>query len=199
MTQPRVYPTLARTLAPHATPAHSLLLVLGGAALVAVCAQISVPLLPVPLTLQTLAVLLVGAALGSRRGAAALLTYLGAGTAGLPVFAGGGSLLSAQTGGLTPTFGYLLGFVGAAALVGYLCERFAADRTAWGTALALLAGNAVIYTMGLPVLSLLTQLHGQALLSAGLLPFLPGDTLKLALAAALLPGAWTVLGKVSRR
>ena len=167
---------------------------LGGAALVAVCAQISLPFQPVPLTLQTLAVLLVGAALGSRRGAAALLTYLAAGAAGLPVFAGGmGSLLSAKTGGLTPTFGYLIGFVLAAGLVGYLCERFAADRTPLGTAAAMLVGNAVIYAAGLPVLGLLVHLQGQALFSAGLTPFLLGDAVKLGLAAALLPAAWAVL------
>ena len=196
MTQPTPsgpYPTLARVLAPRTSFARELLLVLGGALLVALCAQISVPMLPVPMTLQTLAVLLIGAALGSRRGAAALLSYLGAGAVGLPVFAGGASLLSAQTGGLTPTFGYLLGFVLAAALVGFVCERLAADRTPWGTAAAMLAGNAVIYALGLPALALLTGLHGQALLSAGLLPFLPGDALKLALATVLLPGAWKAL------
>ena len=199
MTQPSsqpLHPTLARTLsapARPATPLRTASFVIGGAALVAVCAQISVPMVPVPLTLQTLAVLLVGAALGSRQGAAALLTYLAAGAAGLPVFAGGvGSLLSAR-GGLTPTLGYLLGFVLAAGLVGWLVERFAADRTPWGMAAAMLLGNAVIYAVGVPVLGALTGLHGQALLGAGLLPFLPGDLIKLALAAALLPGAWALL------
>lgn len=196
-----LHPTLARALsAPakvqsrRAAPLRTAVLVVGGAALVAVCAQISVPMLPVPLTLQTLAVLLVGAALGSRQGAAALLTYLAAGAAGLPVFAGGvGSLLSVKTGSLTPTLGYLIGFVLAAGLVGWLVERFAADRTPWGTALAMLVGNVVIYAVGLPVLGALTGLHGQALLGAGLIPFLPGDLVKLALAAALLPGAWALL------
>ncbi len=193
MTQ-TLHPTLARTLTRQATPLRSAALMLSGAALVAVCAQISVPLTPVPLTLQTLAVLLVGAALGSRQGAGALLMYLGAGAAGLPVFAGGAaSLLSARTGGLTPTLGYLIGFVLAAGVVGWLCERFAADRTPWGTALAMLAGNAVIYAVGLPVLGLLLHLSGPTLLSAGLTPFLPGDALKLALAAALLPGAWALI------
>ncbi|GAA4008349.1 biotin transporter BioY [Deinococcus rubellus] len=190
--------TLARALSAPAKAQSSLLrtvaLVVGGAALVAVCAQISVPMFPVPLTLQTLAVLLVGAALGSRQGAAALLTYLAAGAAGLPVFAGGvGSLLSVKTGNLTPTLGYLLGFVLAAGLVGWLVERFAADRTPWGMAAAMLVGNAVIYAVGLPVLGALTGLHGQALLGAGLIPFLPGDLIKLALAAALLPGVWALL------
>ncbi|AWN24346.1 biotin transporter BioY [Deinococcus irradiatisoli] len=185
--------TLHPTLTRQATPLRSAALMLGGAALVAVCAQISLPLTPVPLTLQTLAVLLVGAALGSRQGAGALLLYLAAGAAGLPVFAGGGASLLRAGGGLTPTLGYLIGFVLAAGLVGWLCERFAADRTPWGTALAMLAGNAVIYAVGLPVLGLLVNLHGQALLTAGLTPFLLGDLIKLLLAAALLPGAWALL------
>ncbi len=193
MTQP-VYPTLSSIAVPQPHLIRSALLVLGGAALVAVCAQISVPMYPVPLTLQTLAVLLVGAALGSRKGVAAMLTYLAAGAAGLPVFAGGGaSLLSARTGHLTPTLGYLLGFVLAAGLVGWLVERFAADRTPLGTALAMLAGNAVIYALALPLLSGLTGLKGEGLFSAGFTPFLLGDAIKLALAAALLPGAWALL------
>ena len=188
------FPTLASaTLRPSGTAADALL-VLGGAAFVALCAQISIPLQPVPMTLQSLAVLLVGAALGARKGAAALLAYLAAGAVGLPVFAGGGQfLLSAKTGGLTPTFGYLIGFILAAGLVGWLCQRFGADRTPWGTALAMLAGNLVIYAAGLPVLAALFNLSGQALMAAGLTPFLIGDALKLALAAALLPGAWALL------
>jgi biotin transport system substrate-specific component len=188
------FPTLIDTATRRGGLGYSALLVVGGAALVAICAQISLPLQPVPLTLQTLAVLLVGAALGARRGAASLLTYLAAGAAGLPVFAGGGHFLtSAKSGGLSPTFGYLIGFILAAGLVGWLCERFGADRTPWGTALAMLAGNIVIYAAGLPVLAVLFGLKGQALLSAGLTPFLIGDALKLALAAALLPGAWALL------
>lgn len=191
-----LFPTLARTLSPQGdlSLTSNVLLILGGAALVALCAQISIPLHPVPMTLQTLAVLLVGAALGARKGAAALITYVVAGAAGLPVFAGGGHfLLSAKTGGLSPTFGYLIGFILAAGLVGWLCERFGADRTPWGTAAAMLAGNVVIYAAGLPVLAALFGLTGQALLGAGLTPFLIGDALKLALATALLPGAWALL------
>ncbi|AZI43083.1 biotin transporter BioY [Deinococcus psychrotolerans] len=193
MTQP-TYPTLSSIAVSQPGLIRSAALVLGGAALVAVCAQISIPMYPVPLTLQTLAVLLVGAVLGSRKGAAAMLTYLAAGAAGLPIFAGGGaSLLSAKTGQLTPTLGYLLGFVLAAGLVGLLVERFAADRTPLGTALAMLVGNAVIYIPGLLLLGTLTGLKGQGLLAAGLTPFLLGDAIKLALGAALLPGAWALL------
>lgn len=200
MTQPldSAHPTLSSAALRQPTTTNQVALqnaalILGGAALVAVCAQISIPMVPVPLTLQTLAVLLVGAALGSRKGAAALLTYLAAGAAGLPVFAGGmGSLLSVK-GGLTPTLGYLIGFVLAAALVGYLCERFAADRTPLGTALAMLAGNAVIYAVGVPVLGVIVHLQGQTLLAAGLTPFLLGDLIKLGLAAAVLPLAWSFM------
>lgn len=192
MTLPKLsapcWPTLSQSF-----KAHPALLVLGGAALVALLAQVSVPLQPVPLTLQTLGVLLVGAALGVRKGALALLTYLAAGAAGLPVFAGGAAGVLLATGALRPSLGYLLGYLPAAALVGYLAERYGAGRTPWGTAAAMLAGNAVIYLVGLPVLGALTNLHGQALLGAGLWPFVLGDTIKLLLAVALLPLAWRLL------
>ncbi len=186
--KPSLHPTL--TTSPNDSLARSLALVLGGALVVALCAQISIPLQPVPLTLQTLGVLLVGAALGSRKGAAAMLTYVTSGAVGLPVFAGGASGIMAAAGGLRPSIGYLLSYVFAAALVGYLVERFGADRTPWGTAAAMFAGNVVIYLIGVPVLGAITGLHGQALLTAGLTPFLLGDFLKLLLAAALLPLAW---------
>lgn len=197
LNQPVQFPTLSQAVFRRSGLTRDLLLVLGGAALVALCAQVEVPLRPVPMTLQTLAVLLVGAALGWRRGALALLTYLAAGAAGLPVFAGGkGSLLTAA-GALTPTLGYLLGFVLAAALVGWLAERLRLDRTPWGTALAMLAGNIAIYLPGLAWLAYSFSLSGQKLLTAGLTPFLLGDALKLALAAALLPAAWALLGRRS--
>ncbi|PTA68630.1 biotin transporter BioY [Deinococcus arcticus] len=189
-----LHPTLSRTLLPAHSRARDLALIVGGAAFVAVLAQGSIPLQPVPLTLQTLGVLLVGAALGWKRAFAALALYVAAGAAGLPVYAGGSSgFLNPAGTGLRASLGYLIGFPFAAALVGFLVERFALDRRFLGTALAMLAGNVVIYLFGLPVLGALTGLEEQALLTAGLTPFLLGDTLKLLLAATLLPGLWAVL------
>ncbi|MBZ9712292.1 biotin transporter BioY [Deinococcus multiflagellatus] len=189
-----LHPTLSRTLLPAHSRARDLALIVGGAAFVAVLAQGSIPLQPVPLTLQTLGVLLVGAALGWKRALAALLLYVAAGAAGLPIYAGGGSgVLNPAGTGLRASLGYLIGFPFAAALVGFLVERFALDRKFLGTCLAMLAGNVVIYLFGLPVLGAITGLEGQTLLTAGLTPFLLGDTLKLLLAALLLPGAWALL------
>ena len=191
MTQ-TTHPTLARTLAPAPSLTRDLLLVAGGAALIALLAQAEVPLKPVPVTLQTLGVLLVGAALGWKRAFAALALYLAAGAAGLPVFAGGSASLAKFAG---PTGGYLLSYPFAAALVGFLAQRFGLDRRVFGAALAMLAGSVVIYALGLQWLSLVTGLSGQALLNAGLTPFLLGDALKLGLAALLLPGAWALVGR----
>lgn len=186
------HPTLARTLVPRSGLARDVALVLGGAALVALIAQVEIPLKPVPMTLQTLAVLLVGAALGWKRGAASMTTYLLAGAAGLPVFAGGSAGLAKFAG---PTGGYLLSYVFAAALVGWLVQRYALDRKPAGAALAMLAASVVIYALGLTWLGLVTGLKGQALLTAGLTPFLVGDALKIGLAALLLPGAWALVGR----
>ncbi|WP_019586395.1 biotin transporter BioY [Deinococcus apachensis] len=191
MTQ-AAHPTLARTLAPTPSLLRDALLVLGGAALVALVAQVEIPLKPVPVTLQTLAVLLIGAALGWKRGAASLTTYLLAGAAGLPVFAGGSAGLAKFAG---PTGGYLLSYIFAAAAVGWLVQRYALDRKPVGAALAMLVASAVIYAFGLTWLGLVTGLKGQALLNAGLTPFLLGDSLKIALAALLLPGAWAFARK----
>jgi biotin transport system substrate-specific component len=184
--------TLASAWWPRADLASDILRVVLGSLLVAVCAQISLPLQPVPITGQTLGVLLVGALLGSRRGVASLLVYLAEGLVGLPVFAGGTSAWSPSVvPGVPviagPTAGYLLGFVLAAGLVGWLAER-GWDRRVWSAALAMVVGNLVIYACGLAWLARFVPAAG--LLGAGLLPFLPGDAVKIALAAAALPGAW---------
>ena len=163
------------------------LLILGGSLFTALMAQITIPLpfTPVPITGQTLAVLLVGAALGSRRGALSMAAYVVEGALGLPVFAGGTAGLKRLTG---PTGGYLIGFIAAAFVTGWLAER-GWDRRPLSTALAMLTGNAVIYLFGLPWLALfLGGFSGpKGALALGLLPFIPGDLLKLALAAFLLP------------
>jgi biotin transport system substrate-specific component len=142
----------------------------------------------VPLTGQTFAVLLVGALLGSRRGSLSLLAYLAEGAVGLPVFAGGSGGLARLWG---PTGGYLVGFIAAARMVGWLCER-GWDRRVRTAALAMLIGNGVIYLFGLPWLA--HFVGAERVLALGLLPFMPGDLVKLALAALALPSGWKLLG-----
>jgi len=161
------------------------LLVIGGSLIVAALAQVRIPLpfTPVPLTGQTLGVLLVAAVLGRSRGAASLGLYLILGLLGLPVFAGAPLGLARLLG---PTGGYLIGFIAAAALVGTLAER-GMDRNWKGVSLMYLAGMAVIYLFGVAWLAVFTG--PQAAITAGLLPFLVGDVLKAVCAALLLPAA----------
>jgi biotin transport system substrate-specific component len=182
------YADVLRPTARWSALAYDTTLILGGSLVVALAAQIAVrlPFSPVPVTGQTLAVLLVGALLGSRRGAWSTLAYLGQGLIGLPVFATGSSGAAYVLG---PTGGYLLGFVVAAYLTGWLAERGWDQRI--GTALlAMGLGNVAIYALGLPWLSIYA---GSQTLALGLLPYLAGDALKLALAAAALPGGWRLL------
>jgi biotin transport system substrate-specific component len=171
---------------------YDLALVLGGSIFIALCTQIAVGY-PVPVTGQTFAVLMVGALLGARRGALSVLTYLAEGAAGLPVFAHGRAGLAALMG---PTAGYLVGFVGAAYLVGMLAER-GWDRRPGTTISAMILGNVVIYGFGLTWLGCLAYLLGKpvggGVLAVGLYPFLAGDMLKIALAAALLPAGWRLI------
>jgi biotin transport system substrate-specific component len=147
----------------------------------------------VPLTGQTFAVLLVGMALGSRRGALALVAYLAEGAAGLPVFAEMKSGLVVLFG---PTGGYLFGFVAAAWLVGWLAER-GWDRSLLKTLAAMVLGNAVIYLLGVSWLTrFVGSLAGEnGALAFGLYPFLLGDAIKAVAAALLLPTAWRFLGE----
>lgn len=171
------------------------LLVLAGSLLVALSAQLTfyLPFTPIPVTGQTFAVLLVGAALGSRRGALAMAAYLAQGAAGLPVFSGGGCCLPWLLG---PTAGYLWSYPLVAWVVGSLAER-GWDRRPALAAAAMLIGNALIYVIALPWL---TGFVGAAnVLEAGLLPFIPGDLLKVILAALLLPAAWALVGSPQER
>lgn len=178
---------LAEAVWPRASLRRDLGLILGGSLVVALAAQLEIPLWPVPLTGQTFGVLLIGALLGSRRGALSILTYLLWGALGLPVLSGGGSGLAHFAG---PTAGYLFGFVVAAFLVGRLCER-GWDRSVWTAGLAMVLGNIVIYLLGLAWLTNFVP-WGQ-LLAAGLLPFLIGDLIKIILAALALPGGWKLV------
>lgn len=169
-------------------------LVLAGSLLIALCAQIAIPLpfTPVPVTGQTFAVLLVGMAFGAWRGAASVLLYLTQAAVGLPVLAGGNAgsaLLLGATGG------YLIGFVFAAWIAGRLAER-GWDRTPLTTALAMTLATAVIFLCGLAWLS--AFIPSTNLLAFGLFPFLPGAVLKIALATVLLPSAWKLLGNTPR-
>ena len=179
---------LLDTVLPQATLAQNALLVVGGSLLVALCAQVSVPLpfSPVPVTGQTFAVLLLGATLGARRGAAALLLYLAEGAAGLPVFAPGGLPGVARLAG--PTGGYLLAFPAAAFLVGRLAEKL--PRRWWTWLGAALAAEAVILAAGTAWLALLTQASWMEAARLGAWPFLPGSVAKAALVALCLPASW---------
>ncbi len=168
---------------------YDIVLVVSGSLFVALGAQVAIPLpfSPVPVTGQTLAVLLVGMLMGSRRGSLCLVAYLAEGIAGLPVFAGG---TTGPAHLLGPTGGYVFGFVAAAYVAGWLAER-GWDRQAGTTFLAMLLSNAVIYAVGLPWLAAFVGI-GIAL-PLGFYPFIAGDILKLALAAALLPLGWKIL------
>ena len=161
-------------------------LVIAGATIVALLAQVEIPLWPVPITGQTLGVIVVGAALGAWRGAAALTTYMLVGLAGLPVFAGGGGL--AYMAG--PTGGYLLGFLLAAVALGWLAERGWA-RSVPSTLAAMLVGTAIIFACGIAWLGTLIGLRGA--IGAGLVPFLLSEAVKIALATALVPFGWRLL------
>lgn len=171
----------------------SVLLVVAAAALTALAAQwvIPLPFTPVPITGQTFAVLLTGAALGMTRGAAGQILYVGAGAFGAPVFADGAGGWDVVTGG---TGGYLVGFVFAAGLVGYMAER-RQDRTFPTMFTAFILGSAVIYAFGVVGLMLSFGMSLNEALVAGVVPFLVGDLIKAAAAGLLLPGAWRLLGE----
>jgi biotin transporter BioY len=160
-------------------------LVAGAAALVGVAAQIAVPLpgTPVPVSGQTFAVLLAGAALGWGRAALGMTLYLLLGMAGMPWFVDGAS----GTG--SPTLGYIAGFVLAAGVVGRLAER-GGDRTPVRTVATMLLGTALIYAVGVPYLMASLHVGLDRAVHLGVTPFLLGDAAKVALAAGLLPAAW---------
>lgn len=186
---------LSEAVAPTAGAAlwakRAALLAIGVAAL-AVAAKIKVPFWPVPVTMQTFAVLSIGAAYGPRLGVATVLAYLAVGALGFDVFTSS----SAESFGLAymagSTGGYLVGFALAAGFLGWAARR-GWDRSHGRMALAMLIGNAIVYVPGLLWLG---RLYGwdQPILAWGLTPFLPGDALKLALAALVFPLAWRAVG-----
>jgi len=166
------------------------LLVTGGAAFVGLLAQVSFHIAgtPVPVTGQTLGVLVSGTALGWRRGAAAMALYGIAGVAGVPWFTGHAS------GYVGASFGYIVGFVLCAALCGFLAER-GADRSLLKSVPAMLAGEIVLYAVGVTWLGVSLHVSAHEAIVLGLRPFLIGDAIKAAMAAALLPGAWKLVGR----
>jgi biotin transport system substrate-specific component len=168
---------------------RDLVLVLAYAGLTGLAAQLVIPFTPVPVTGQTFAVLLGAAALGWRRAFLGMALYMAAGLAGVPWFAqwsGGTDTLSA------PSFGYIIGFLFAGTLVGWLAGS-GFDRTPARVVLTMAAGNLVIYAFGLPWLMASIHVGLAKGLDLGVTRFLLGDALKIALAAGLLPGAWALV------
>jgi biotin transport system substrate-specific component len=204
-------PTLAEAAWPVASGTSSLvrsaILAIAGSILLALLAKIQVPMVPVPMTMQTFGVLAIAAAYGWPLGAVTVMLYLAEGFVGLPVFAcanpaavcGGPAYFAGTTGG------YLVGFVIAAGVVGWLCQRLQWERSPVKAAAAMIVGNLVIYAFGLAWLhTLLGTIRGVAgwtLLrtwNAGAANFLVGDLVKILLAAALLPLAWKLVQRFRR-
>jgi biotin transport system substrate-specific component len=195
---------LALSVAPRertSRTAYQVAVVVAGSLLVAGLAQISVklPFTPVPITGQTLGVLLVGASLGPGLGAVSLLLYMAEGAVGLPFFAGGESgyhgLFSPQAA--FASAGYLWGFVVAAGVVGALARR-GWDRSVRSAISAMFVGEVILYAAGVPWLMAAIDVPLEKGLELGLYPFVIGDTIKLLLAAGLLPAAWRLLGRGDR-
>jgi biotin transport system substrate-specific component len=176
-------------------------LVVAGAAVVAVLAQVEIPLWPVPITGQTLGVIVVGASLGAWRGAAALTTYMLAGLAGLPVFAGLTGTIAAVA---KPSFGFVIGFIFSAFVAGWFAQR-AWDRKPLLAFVGFAAASAIPFVFGIPYMAFILNVvlgldySFTQVLEAGLLPFIVGGLIKAALAALIIPGAWTLVRKADSR
>ena len=189
--------TLRYAILPRTGLLTDVLLVAGGAGLIAASAQISfkLPFTPVPITGQTFSVLLVGASLGTLRGGSSALLYVLAGLL-FPIYAPhtgyGWSTITSASGG------YLVSYPFVAALTGFLAER-RWDRKFSSAVGAMLTGNVLIYLVGLPWLAVVLNTNLEKTLEYGLYPFVPGDIFKLYLAAAALPGAWKLVGAARRR
>lgn len=178
-------PTLADRVVPRGI-VSDIALVATGAAVTAVAAQIAIPLWPVPITMQTLAVLLVGSSLGALRGALSMVLYAVVGIIGFPVFSDGASGFGIIQG---PTGGYIIGFIFAAALVGWVAQR-SWDHKFLGAVVSFVAGTVVTFAVGLPWLAIALGLDLQQTLQGGLYPFIIGGIVKALLAAAIIPLAW---------
>lgn len=182
----------ARTQKTELSLLSQALLVVAGIALLAISAHVKIPFYPVPVTMQTLVVLMIGMSFGTRLAGITVLLYLVDGALGLPVFAGGAGLAYM----MGPTGGYLLGFLVAAVVLGQLAEK------GWGKSLgttiaAMVIGNVVIYMFGLFWLSQIIGL--EKAVQFGLMPFVYGDVLKIVIAAGLLPFAWKAVQKLTHK
>jgi|CXWL01.1.fsa_nt_gi biotin transport system substrate-specific component len=187
----QTFPTFADAVLPSTGLAHDAAAVVVASLFIAVCAQIEIhlPFTPVPLSGGTLGVLYAGALLGSRRGAAAVGLYLLEGISGMPVFSGGAAGAVHLLG---PTGGYLLGFPVGAFFAGLLAER-GWDRAPLTAFAMMLIGSLPIFAFGLIGLSRFVP--RETLLMQGLWPFIPGDLIKSAASAGLLPFGWKLLGR----
>ncbi len=194
MTLSATHPTLFATLWPvtRSQPLRLLATALAGSLLLALSAKIQVPFWPVPMTMQTLAVLVLGMALGSRLGAATVALYLAEGAAGLPVFAGTPEKGIGLAYMMGPTGGYLVGFLLAALVVGWLAER-GWDRTIWRAGATMLIGHALCFVPGVAWLAV--SFGWATAIKVGLTPFWAATILKTALGLALMPLAWRWLGR----
>jgi len=170
-------------------------LVVAGAALVTVLAQVAIPLWPVPITGQTLAVLLVGSTLGAVRGAISMVLYGLLGLVGLPVFSDGSHGATVLFGA---TGGYIIGFIISAALVGWLAER-RWDRKILKAIVTFVAGSVVVFAVGLPWLAVVLHTDLPTTLQYGLYPFILGGVIKAAIAAGLLPLAWWGADRIAKK
>lgn len=187
-------PTLADRLLSRSL-ASDIVLVTAGAGLTAVAAQVAIPLHPVPITMQTLAVLLVGSTLGASRGALSMVLYAVLGLVGLPVYSdatSGAAVLFGSTGG------YIVGFIFAAALTGALAQRDW-DKKFLGAALSFLGGTVVTFAFGLVWLGAVTQASLEQVLAWGLYPFIIGGVIKAGIAAAVIPSTWKLADRIAAR
>lgn len=172
-----------------------IVLVAAGAALTAIAAQIQIPLWPVPVTGQTLAVLLVGSSLGALRGALSMVLYVILGIVGLPVFSDAASGIPVILG---PTGGYIIGFVFAAAFTGWIAQR-SWDRKILRSILAFLGGTVVTFAIGLPWLAFTLGLNVEQVLTGGLYPFIIGGVVKMLIAAGAITLGWKHVEREDRR
>ena len=186
------HPTLLDTLAPGGSLIRAAGFALAGSLLLALSAKAQVPFWPVPMTMQSLVIMMLGMAYGSRLAMATVLLYLAEGMAGLPVFAGTGAGFAYMTG---PTAGYLVGFVMAAGLIGWLAER-GWDRSPVKAVAAMSIGHALLFIPGVACLAVLFGMDKAV--AVGLTPFVAATLLKAALGAALMHAAWTVVARRSQ-